>query len=201
MRTTAEAAARTRGAVLDAALFCFAESGWDRSTLEGIGQRAGLTRGAVYHHFGDKSSLLRAVLRESWATQSEPLLAPLLDAGVAPSQRLTDFLTSYLVKLGSDPSLRALAIVTTLVARHVRGPVEGMDDHRLALDVWREHLTRVISACTLRSGTTPAQVLFSLIALITGATLEASTDPAHLPDPTAAGVVAAAAVRGWVEEN
>ena len=201
MKRTAEAAARTRDEVLDAALFCFAERGWEGSTLEGIGQRAGLTRGAVYHHFGDKSSLLQAVLRESWASQSRPILAPLLDDGVPPPQRLADFVGNYLAQLGSDSSLRALAIVTTLVASHVRDPVGGMDDHRLALDVWREHLARVIDSCVLRPDVTTPQVLFGVLALLTGATLEASTDPAHLPDPGAARVVATAAVRGWLDER
>lgn len=200
MRRTAEAAARTREVVLDAALFTFAEAGWERSTLEGIAQRVGLTRGAVCHHFGDKSSLLRTTLREGWASQSEVLLAPLLNEHVPPPRRLTDFVANYLEKLGSDPTLRALAIVTTLVAPNVRDYAEGLDDHRLALDLWREHLTRVLASCALRSDVTTRQALFGLLALLVGATVEASADPAQLPDRTAAQVVASAAVRGWIDE-
>lgn len=199
MRRTAAAAAHTREVVLEAALFCFAEDGWGGATLEGIAQRVGMTRGAVCHHFRDKHSLLLATLREGWAHQSELLLAPLMDEDVPPARRLVDFIAGYLDRLRADPSLRALAVVTTLVARQAPGLAEGVDEHRLGMDVWRERLARVLGSCTLRPDVTTDQVLFSLLALVSGATLEAAVDPAHLPDEGGAGVIAMATVRGWID--
>ncbi|GAA1689783.1 hypothetical protein GCM10009765_43890 [Fodinicola feengrottensis] len=198
MRKTAEEAARTRAAVLAAALDSFAENGWDSSTIEGIAQRVGLTRGAVVHHFGDKSSLLRATLVEGWAEQSDRLLAPLLDDSHTPQQRLTNFIANYLVKLRTDPSLRALVVVGAVVAPHIRDHGAGMDDHRQALDVWREHLTRLLRSCTPQPDLSVRHITFSIIALINGAAMEAAIDPAHLPSHAAAKAIAAAAVRGWI---
>ncbi|MGA8116463.1 MAG: TetR/AcrR family transcriptional regulator [Actinocatenispora sp.] len=201
MRKTAEDAARTRRTVLEAALFCFAEDGWDRSTLEGIGRRVGLTRGAVCHHFRDKRTLLQAVLAEGWATQSERLLAPLLDGSLPPRQRLTGFVGNYLTRLRDDPSMRALAIVTTLVAPNTRGPDDDRDDHRRGMDEWRTLLGDVLGECRLRPDVTRDHAVFGLLALVTGATLEASVDAGQLPTGSAPVAVAEAAVRGLLAED
>lgn len=56
-RRTAADAAVTRRTILDAARATFAEDGYQAATLDGIALRAGVTRGAVHHHFGDKREL------------------------------------------------------------------------------------------------------------------------------------------------
>lgn len=40
----------------------FTEKGYTNSSLEEIVSEAGLTRGAIYHHFGNKKGLFRVVL-------------------------------------------------------------------------------------------------------------------------------------------
>jgi AcrR family transcriptional regulator len=63
-RTQAERRATTRRAFLDAARELFAEKGYGGVTIGEIVERAGMTKGALYHHFEDKRSLLRAVVEE-----------------------------------------------------------------------------------------------------------------------------------------
>jgi AcrR family transcriptional regulator len=63
-RTQAQRRAATRGALLDAARSLFAEKGYHGTAAEEIVRRAGLTRGALYHHFEDKKDLFRAVVDE-----------------------------------------------------------------------------------------------------------------------------------------
>jgi AcrR family transcriptional regulator len=63
-RRTAADAAVTRRTILDAGRVTFAEDGYQAATLDGIAQRAGVTRGAVHHHFGDKRELFVAVFEE-----------------------------------------------------------------------------------------------------------------------------------------
>jgi TetR/AcrR family acrAB operon transcriptional repressor len=75
VRRTAEDTAATRAALVDAALFAFARDGVDRATLGGIAEAAGVTRGAVYHHFADKDALLTAVLGETWDVVAAPVWA------------------------------------------------------------------------------------------------------------------------------
>src|SRR5918997_2783844 len=63
-RSQAERRAATRRALLDAARELFAERGYHGAAAEEIVRRAGVTRGAMYHHFGDKRGLFRAVVEE-----------------------------------------------------------------------------------------------------------------------------------------
>jgi AcrR family transcriptional regulator len=51
----------TRRDLLDAARALFTERGYADTPLEEVVQRAGVTRGALYHHFRDKEDLFRAV--------------------------------------------------------------------------------------------------------------------------------------------
>lgn len=60
-RTKAEAEA-TREALLDAAEIIFLERGVSKTSLEQIARQAGMTRGAVYWHFKNKSDLFHAML-------------------------------------------------------------------------------------------------------------------------------------------
>lgn len=61
-RRTAQDAARTREAVLAAARAAFAEHGFAATSTAGIARRAGVTEGALFHHFPSKAELFREVL-------------------------------------------------------------------------------------------------------------------------------------------
>ena len=54
-------ASQTQSALVDAARNLFATQGYFKTTTEQIVRSAGLTRGALYHHFGDKKALFLAV--------------------------------------------------------------------------------------------------------------------------------------------
>ena len=63
-RTQAERRAATRAALLAAARELFATKGFAGAGREEIVERAGVTRGAMYHHFSSKEDLFRAVYEE-----------------------------------------------------------------------------------------------------------------------------------------
>ena len=61
-RSQAERRAATRGALLGAARELFAAEGYSGVSTEALVRRAGVTRGALYHHFPDKRDLFRALV-------------------------------------------------------------------------------------------------------------------------------------------
>ena len=64
MRRTKEEAERTRKSLMDAGLRIFGKKGYAAARLSEIASEAGVTRGAVYWHFGSKKELMFAILRE-----------------------------------------------------------------------------------------------------------------------------------------
>lgn len=70
-RKTKEDASITRQRIIDAAREVFATRGVSRTTLEHIATQAGVTRGAVYWHFENKTQLFNAM--------REQVFLPLLD--------------------------------------------------------------------------------------------------------------------------
>jgi AcrR family transcriptional regulator len=72
----------TRAALVAAARELFAERGYAGVGTEEIVHRAGVTRGALYHHFSDKQDLMRAVLHD--------LSRELADASAAAALKETD---------------------------------------------------------------------------------------------------------------
>jgi AcrR family transcriptional regulator len=50
--------------LIDVGRTIFADAGYAAASMEEIVQRAGVTRGALYHHFGSKEGLFRAVLED-----------------------------------------------------------------------------------------------------------------------------------------
>jgi AcrR family transcriptional regulator len=87
-----EQAAASRAELLEAARQCFTELGYDRTTVAGILDRAGMARGALYHYFpGGKAEIFTAVfdmINEAFherrdALQSLPSPVARLRAGVA----------------------------------------------------------------------------------------------------------------------
>jgi AcrR family transcriptional regulator len=89
-RSHAERTASTRAKVIAAVVDGIAEVGFQRTTAQEIARRAGVTWGAVQHHFGGKDELLIAVLEESFHRFAERL-ADVSVAGTSLDARVALF--------------------------------------------------------------------------------------------------------------
>ena len=78
MKRTAEEAAETRKAIVEAARTLFAERGYAAVSTSEVVAAAGVTRGALYHHFGDKADLFRAVFLDLETELNETVAAEAL---------------------------------------------------------------------------------------------------------------------------
>jgi AcrR family transcriptional regulator len=65
---------RTRAALVEAAAQLIAEQGYERTSLEQVAARAGMTRGAIYGNFSNKDELFLAVVATKW----QPIVPPIV---------------------------------------------------------------------------------------------------------------------------
>jgi AcrR family transcriptional regulator len=98
----------TRAALVAAARALFAEHGYSGVGTEEVVRRAGLTRGALYHHFRDKQDLFRAVFE-----QTEAEIVATIGARVEgisdPMELLTTGVRAFLDACG-DPTLMRIGL-------------------------------------------------------------------------------------------
>lgn len=74
-QTQAQRSASTQEAIIVAARDLFAERGYDGAGLEEIARTAGVSKGALYHHFPDKAEVLAAVYESLEADLCDRLIA------------------------------------------------------------------------------------------------------------------------------
>jgi AcrR family transcriptional regulator len=66
-RLTADNLHARRRTIIDGARRCFARDGYEGATVRRLESEIGLSRGAIFHHFGDKESLFFAVAEDDAA--------------------------------------------------------------------------------------------------------------------------------------
>lgn len=133
-RTQEERTATSEQLMTDAAISLLVERGIAGTTLAGIGERSGYSRGLVTHRFGSKAGLLAHVhdsVADQWRAHVETAVGRA--TGVTALQRVTDALYSfivdqpnalramYLLRYASiDPSAEYRANVAKLNRAHIR---------------------------------------------------------------------------------
>jgi AcrR family transcriptional regulator len=129
-----EHVADTRQALVDAARTLFTEQGYTATGTEEIVAAARVTRGALYHHFHDKTDLFRAVMEQIAREVAEHLIDAELSRPAAPSpadawEEVRDGLRAFLdlcvvtddfqrIVLVEGPAVLGHEAWDQLVARH-----------------------------------------------------------------------------------
>ena len=102
----AEMIAETRAKLLAAGRLAFGTTGFADASMDDFTAGAGLTRGALYHHFGDKKGLFEAVLMQIDGEMSARLK---IVSQSAPSrwQGLVDECTAY-IQMALEPEIQRI---------------------------------------------------------------------------------------------
>lgn len=176
-RTQQDRTRRTRETLIATARQLFAERGYAAVPAEQIVAAAGLTRGALHHHFGDKKQLFRAVFEELEAEITERVAAAIgsaADSWAAAVAGLSAFLD-----VCEDPEVIQIALTDAPA-------VLGWADWRA---IEADHGLGLIKAgleLSMAEGLLNPQPVDVLAHLILSAVIEAALLIARAPDHTAA---------------
>ena len=105
-----------RQQILDASADLFTEQGYERTSLEQVAERAGVSKQTIYNNFPSKEALLRAgILRKC----EEALIAGTdLDLTLPPTEFLPLFAERFISSLTEEGPLAVYRLVMTESQRH-----------------------------------------------------------------------------------
>jgi AcrR family transcriptional regulator len=128
-RTNEERSRRTRGALVATARQLFEANGYAGTSIEEVVRHAGVTRGALYHHFPTKLSLFDAVIVDI----QDELAADVVAAAEQDLDPWGRFVAAWLsfIEAAPDAGVRRLMLEAPTVLGHRRWH-EIDDDHYLA---------------------------------------------------------------------
>ena len=110
-RTQAERAAETREALIAAARPLFAQHGFADVALETIVRAAGLTRGALYHHFPDKTELFAAAFEQVEAEVATRMGEAIAAANQTDAIEVMRLGAAFWLDACADPEIRRIVLV------------------------------------------------------------------------------------------
>lgn len=184
-RTQAERRAATRSRILDAVVETIAEVGFRRTTASAIAARAGVTWGAVQHHYGDKDGIFAAVLDDTFARFATHF-ADLANPTALPLRiRTREFAERSWRHFGSAHFRSTFEILLQALGRTPpkRGELASPQQMRM-LEGFDALWQRVFPDVALPRGERISLERFA-IATLTGLALQCSLTRGHAPEPHA----------------
>jgi AcrR family transcriptional regulator len=174
-RTQAERAAETREALIEAARPLFAAQGFADVALEAIVRAAGVTRGALYHHFADKTELFAAVFENV-----EGEVAARMGEAIAASNQTdpVDVLrlgANFWLDICSDPEVQRIVLVDAPA-------VLGWTRWTEIGDRYNTGMVRALLTNAVETGRIPPQPIEATVLTILGAMREATLYVARAED-------------------
>ncbi|MBD9652461.1 TetR/AcrR family transcriptional regulator [Ensifer sp. ENS09] len=171
-RARSDMIAETRAKLIAAARQAFTRSGYAETSMDDFTAAAGLTRGALYHHFGDKKGLLRAVVETL-----DGEMDTRLDAASATPDPWDGFVRRcrLYLEMSLDPEIRQIVLKD---APAVLGASMLEPSRRQCLASLAARLSAMMAAGVVRKGDAE-----TLARLINGALTDAALWIAEADDP------------------
>jgi AcrR family transcriptional regulator len=162
-RTQADRSAATRDALVAAARRLFAGQGFAEVPVDAIVAAAGVTRGALYHQFADKTALFDATMEAVEADIARRLADGVAAAGISdPVEALRRTVRTWLdicvepeihrIALVDGPSVLGWARWREVCQRHVFGLVQTLLEHGIELGRIRPQPARPLAHVLMGAG-------------------------------------------------
>jgi AcrR family transcriptional regulator len=146
-RTNRERTEQTQQALIAAARRLFVDKGYAETATPDIVSAAGVTRGALYHHFEDKRALFRAVIELEAEKVAEEIESRSADAG-SPRDALLTGASAYFDAMAAEGRTRLLL----LEAPAVLGAEASAIDRENAEESLRRGLAAMLPAAAAQLG-------------------------------------------------
>ena len=175
-RPRTEMIAETRAKLVRAARHAFGTVGYAAASMDDFTAAAGLTRGALYHHFCDKKGLLQAVIAEIDG-EMNARLKQIAGRAETPWKRFVAESLAYL-EMTLEPEIQRIVLRD---GPSVLGDPAGWDSQLECIASMTGALRDLIAVGVMKPVDPEATAR-----LLNGATVQAAQWIAHAPDPDAA---------------
>jgi AcrR family transcriptional regulator len=148
----------TRAALVDAAQRLFSERGYAAVSADEIVAAAGVTRGALYHHFDDKRDLFRAMFEDFERSLTDEIrlgietagnTAPMLAVGLATFLDICERPDVVQLALTDAPAVLGWAEWRSIEARHGLGLIRATLERAAGAGLLRPAPTDVVAHLVL----------------------------------------------------
>jgi AcrR family transcriptional regulator len=167
----------TRGQLIEVATRLFAEHGYEGTSIEAVLSAAGVSRGALYHHFAGKEALFEAVVSAVSARVTAEL-TEVISGCADPVDALRTAALAW-IGLAADPVIQRVVLVDA-------PSVLGWDRWRAMDDGRTLGALRMLLQAVSDSGRLPAELVVPFSHMILAALDEIVLVVARAPDSTTA---------------
>ncbi len=180
MRRTKEEAAITRARLLEVALESFHARGYSATTLDDIARQAGITRGAIQWHFGNKAELYNTLIRESYQ-EAATAFRDIYSAAGTPLQKLRLILIKWLGYTAENVKFRTMLEVVMLKTEVSPELAGGMQEktagNQATIGFFSDLIRQGIQSGEIRPEVHAEVAAMAALGMINGVTMIWLTDP------------------------
>jgi AcrR family transcriptional regulator len=162
-RAQADRSATTRDALVAAARRLFAAQGFAEVPTDAIVTAAGVTRGALYHQFADKTALFEAVMEAVEADIAGRLADEVASAGVTDPVEALQYAVRTWLDICVEPEIHRIALIDgpsvlgwthwrEICQRHVFGLVQALLSQGIELGRIRAQPARPLAHVLMGAG-------------------------------------------------
>lgn len=115
--------------LVGAAVDLFHKNGYTATSIQDLGDAAGITKGSVYHYIETKEDLLYEIVRRAIEARSSILVEPATVAAADPETRLRSFMSRWMAASANSSTLGVVAEAEFrwLTARRLRAVIAQRD--------------------------------------------------------------------------